>query len=149
MMPAAAVVACALALLGRSQTVAPVHFVATPPRHASPNVEAFVTAGEHTIFLVTSSAAFRDAQADPWTALHHEGCRKIAAILVHEEWHLRHGQDERGAYTVQLTTLQLLGARPETINAVRAAMGTVLSKQADDADRVAVASYRAGGAHSP
>ena len=50
-----AVIACALALLGRSQTIAPVHLVAVPPPHASSNVEAFVTAGERAIYLVTSS----------------------------------------------------------------------------------------------
>jgi len=144
-MPAAAVVACALALLGRSHTVAPVQLVLMPPPHASPNVEAFVTTGEPTIFLITSSVTFRATQtADPWTAAHREGCRQIAAILVHEEWHLRHGSDERGAYMAQLTTLQLLGARPETINSVRHAMGEVLEQQAARRDRITVAAYPGG-----
>ena len=33
---------------------------------------------------------------------------KIASILVHEEWHLRNGADERGAYLAQLTALAAL-----------------------------------------
>ena len=144
MMPAAAVVACALALLGRSHTVAPVQLVPLPPPHASPNVEAFVTAGEQRIFLITSSVTFRATQAaDSWTAAHREGCRQIAAILVHEEWHLRHGSDERGAYMAQLATLQLLGARPETISGVRHAMGEVLEQTARRA-RITVAAYPGG-----
>ena len=32
-----------------------------------------------------------------------------ASLLVHEEWHLRHGADERGAYLAQLTALHALG----------------------------------------
>jgi len=140
MPPAAAVVACALSLLGRAHTIAPVEFVSTPPPHASPNVEAFVTAGENTIFMVTSSAAFREAQADPWTAAYRDGCRKIAGILVHEEWHLQHGADERGAYTAQFTTLQLLGAPSQTINAVRMAMAQQVSR----ADRITVAAHPPG-----
>ena len=125
-----AVIACALALLGRSQTIAPVHLVAVPPPHASSNVEAFVTAGERAIYLVTSSPAFQDVQREPWTSAHDEGCRKMAGILVHEEWHLQHGPDERGAYMAQLTTLQSLGAKPETINAVRSAMALVIESAA-------------------
>jgi hypothetical protein len=33
-------------------------------------------------------------------------------MLLHEEWHLRHGSDERGAYYAQLTGLQQLGSGP-------------------------------------
>jgi hypothetical protein len=38
--------------------------------------------------------------------------RKLASILAHEEWHIRHGSDERGAYEQQLTTLIRLGQQP-------------------------------------
>jgi hypothetical protein len=38
--------------------------------------------------------------------------RKIASVLVHEEWHVRHGSDEAGAYAAQLTTLVALDAGP-------------------------------------
>ena len=34
---------------------------------------------------------------------------KIASIIVHEEWHLRHGPDESGAYHAQLTALAAMG----------------------------------------
>ena len=30
-------------------------------------------------------------------------------MLVHEEWHLRNGADERGAYSAQLTALAAMG----------------------------------------
>jgi hypothetical protein len=38
--------------------------------------------------------------------------RKLASILVHEEWHVRNGPDEEGAYAAQLITLMRLGAGP-------------------------------------
>ena len=40
--------------------------------------------------------------------------RKLASILAHEEWHIRHGSDERGAYQQQLITLIRLGMQPGT-----------------------------------
>ena len=54
----------------------------------------------------------------------------MAGIRYTEEWHLQHGPDERGAYMAQLTTLQSLGAKPETINAVRSAMALVIESAA-------------------
>ena len=38
----------------------------------------------------------------------------IASVLVHEEWHVRHGGDEAGAYAAQQTTLIRLNAGPGT-----------------------------------
>jgi len=46
----------------------------------------------------------------------HQALRKLASILVHEEWHLRHGADERAAYHAQLRELLRLGETPERRN---------------------------------
>jgi hypothetical protein len=126
--PSAAVLVCALELLGRSRATAPVVLIESPPPHASSNVEAFVTRDPDTIYLITTTAAFRDAMADPWGTRRRESCRKVASIIVHEEWHLRFGADERGAYLAQLTALQVLGAESQTIGGVRRAMAAVLNR---------------------
>ena len=124
MLAAAAVVVCALDLLGRSQAIAPIELLASPPPSQSANAEAFITRSPPTIHLITSTAAFRDAQ-DDWQG-RRDACRKIASIIVHEEWHLQHGPDERGAYQAQLTALAAMGADPTIIGSVRRAMFTVL-----------------------
>jgi hypothetical protein len=55
----------------------------------------------------------RDARTLPHTR-DYSALAKIASIIVHEEWHLRHGLDEGGAYDAQLLTLTRigLGTRP-------------------------------------
>jgi hypothetical protein len=71
-----------------------------------------VPIGESRIYLIATSRAFVRAQR----ALHRCGeldaLRKIASVLVHEEWHVRNGSDEEGAYAAQLTTLVSLDAGP-------------------------------------
>jgi hypothetical protein len=129
MSPAAAVIVCALDLLGRSQASAPIVLLATPPVSASANAEAFVTHNPDTIYLITSTAVFQDALRDRWSGAHLDACRKIASIIVHEEWHLRYGPDERGAYLAQLMALQALQASWETIAAVRRSMAAVAHAQ--------------------
>jgi hypothetical protein len=114
MLPAA-VLACALDLLGRSSTAAPVRFIDRPPIEATRGVEAFVERDPPVIYLLTSTETFRQAlHPRPGWSLR-DACRKIASIIVHEEWHLRHGTDEQGAYYAQLTTLAALQAEPQTI----------------------------------
>ena len=124
MLAAAAVVACALNLLGRSQPIAPIKLLSTRPPEASPSAEAFVTRDPPTIYLITSTAAFDDARSE--TANRLDGCRKVASIIVHEEWHLQHGADEQGAYYAQITALSAMGASPVQISDVRRAMFAVL-----------------------
>ena len=129
MLSAAAVLACALDLLGRSAAAAPVRFIDRPPLEASRNVEAFAERDPPVIYLITSTETFRSAQhpRPGWSG--REACRKIASIIVHEEWHLRHGRDEQGAYYAQLTTLAALHAQPITINKVRQAMMEAVARQ--------------------
>lgn len=110
---AAAVIACALALLGKSESTMPrIVLVDVPPVHASAQVEAYVRPSDDTIYVVTSSPLFRFVQnwksdcGDPL------GLKKLASVLVHEEWHIRHGGPEREAYYAQLTALVQLGVHP-------------------------------------
>ncbi|HTM04605.1 MAG TPA: hypothetical protein VL173_13940 [Vicinamibacterales bacterium] len=126
--PSAAVLVCALGLLGRSHANAPIVLLPSPPPHASPNVEAFVQRDRERIYLITSSEVFREA-SNPRSPDRQEACRKIASIIVHEEWHLAHGGGERDAYLAQLTTLQMLGATPETIGSVRKSMMAVTAQE--------------------
>ena len=111
MWSAAAVLVCALDVLGRSlATLPPITLIDVPPRGASEGVEAFVRAGENRIYLVTSSAVYRHAQAARQRCGNRDSVRKIASIIVHEEWHVRHGSDEREAYHAQLVALLAMGA---------------------------------------
>lgn len=130
MAAAMTVVVCALSLLGRSSdSIAPIRFLDHAPSGTSLNVEAFVVHDPDTIYFITSSPAFREA-------MKHQRCddlddvRKIASIIVHEEWHLLHGADERGAYQAQLTSLTMLGANSPMISSVRQSMAAAVRNQA-------------------
>ena len=129
MLSAAAVVVCALDLLGRSHAAAPIRFLPSPPPGASANAEAFIVREPATIYLITSTPAFRDARQGVFSHDSREGCQKIASVIVHEEWHLRHTADERGAYEAQLTALMALGASSRLVTTVRQSMTAVLDKQ--------------------
>jgi hypothetical protein len=129
MLSAAAVVVCALGLLGRSHAAAPIEFVTAPPTRASADAEGFLVRAPLAIVLVTSTEAFRNAAQPAWSSAHDDGCRKIASIIVHEEWHLRHGPDEEDAYAAQITTLTMLGASSMMITSVRRSRDAVLARQ--------------------
>jgi hypothetical protein len=112
MWTAASVLACALSVLGRSESSMPrIELIDIAPPAASVGAEAFVQQSTRTIYLITSSSVFQ-------TALSARGCstsvamRKLASILAHEEWHVRHGPDEKKAYERQLITLIQLGLQP-------------------------------------
>jgi hypothetical protein len=136
MFSAAAVVVCALALLGRSErTMPPIELVEVAP-HLSAGVEAFVREPYRTIYLVTSSPVFQEAQRSREACDSEIAMKKLASILAHEEWHVKHGPDERAAYEAQLTTLLRLGVQPGSglyIGVVRS-MLTVLKKRPDKPD---------------
>jgi hypothetical protein len=115
---------CTLELLGRSpESLPPIKLVDAPIAGASMNVEGYVISGLPVIHLVTSSQAFRQADCFDRVTL-----VKLASIIAHEEWHVRHGGDERGAYEAQLMTLVMLGAGPDTSlhYSVRRSMSLVL-----------------------
>jgi hypothetical protein len=104
----AAVLVCVLAMLGRNEkNTVPVEFVHVRLPHIAENVEAFASRTEGRIYLLTYTPIFRAAQRGELEAL-----KKVASIYVHEEWHVRHGGDERAAYEAQLITLTMLGSGP-------------------------------------
>ena len=130
MVSAAAVVVCALGLLGRSPgSTIPITFMESPPRWASPNAEAFLVRHPDRIVLITSTEAFRNAQRGFGEPSSRDGCRKIASVIVHEEWHLQHGDDEEGAYLAQLTVLSLLNAESAVLTGVRRSMAVAVAAQ--------------------
>lgn len=127
MLTPAAVVVSALSLLGRSpDSVVPIRFVDGPPSGVSKNAEAFITGDMDAIYLITSTDTFRRARRGPHEPGALSAFRKIASMLVHEEWHLRHGPDEEGAYFAQMTALTFLRADPATISSVKKSMLTVI-----------------------
>lgn len=133
MTPAALVVVCALELLGRSaHSLPPIHVLAVPPPGVSAHAQAFVNRREGTINLIASAPAFRVAEAAQHTyrsrglCVERTALKMIASVIVHEEWHLTHGADERGAYLAQLTALTRLGLGPGT----HASVGVTRAMQA-------------------
>ena len=131
MWTAASVLACALSVLGRSEASMPrIEFIDIAPAEVSAGAEAFVRRETGTIYLITSSSVFREARS-------RNGCtpsiaiRKLASILAHEEWHVRNGADEKGAYHHQLITLIQLGLPPGSgvYHAVQISMLRVLDAQ--------------------
>jgi hypothetical protein len=114
MWSAASVLACALSVLGRSESSMPrIDLIEVAPAEISVGAEAFVRSGIPTINLITSSSAFQAAlsRGDCTESIE---MRKLASILAHEEWHVRHGPDEKAAYEHQLITLIRLGLTPGT-----------------------------------
>jgi hypothetical protein len=113
MWSAAAVLVCALDLMGRSaRSLPPIELLASAPPEATLHVEGFVRPESNTIYLITSSDVFRTAQRSPHRCGARQALKKLASIIVHEEWHVRHGADEEGAYAAQLTELARLGVTP-------------------------------------
>src|SRR5688572_28913567 len=109
MWTAEVVLGCVLAMLGRSaSTLPPIQLVAVRP--GNPLAEAFVDTGRVAIYVVTSSEVFRRAQGASDKCGEVGAVRKLASIIVHEEWHVRHGADQAAAYQAQLMTLRVLGA---------------------------------------
>jgi hypothetical protein len=112
---AASVLACALSVLGRSEaSMPPIELIDMAPPDVSSNAEAFVRRDTGTIYLITSSAVFKNAATVRDQCGYSDAMRKLASILAHEEWHVRHGPDEKAAYEQQLITLIRLGVGPGT-----------------------------------
>jgi hypothetical protein len=139
MSSAAAIITCALALLGRSErSMPPITLVEAPPKHASVQTEAFVSLPDPHIYVITSSPTFRDAMQSRSVCSESAPLKKLASILIHEEWHILHGRDESGAYYAQLTTLIRLGVPPDNMvyRGVQRSMLAVLKKKNQKPDLV-------------
>jgi len=104
------VIACALGLIPRPlATMPPIELIERRPAEVSPQAEAYVLPDNEVIYLLASTVALREAREAFPACSNREPLVKLASILAHELWHLRHGPDERGAYQAQLTTLLWLG----------------------------------------
>ena len=111
MWTAASVLACALSVLGRGQATMPrIELIDVAPSYVSGGAEAFVQ--RDTIYLITSSSAFQTALESRVGCTTSWAMQKLASILAHEAWHVRHGPDEKSAYEHQLITLIQLGVQP-------------------------------------
>jgi hypothetical protein len=100
-------------LLNRSaHSFPPIELVTTRPVDVSTNADGYVRSGEARIYVVAVTAAFSRARGAAYKCGDLPAIRKIASVLIHEEWHVRHGSDETGAYLAQLTTLASLDAGP-------------------------------------
>jgi hypothetical protein len=111
MWTAASVLACALSVLGRSpSSMPPIELIEIAPPYVSVGAEAFVR--DRTIYLITSSQVFEYALTSRRHCSTSAEMIKLASVLAHEEWHVRHGPDEKSAYEHQLVTLIRLGATP-------------------------------------
>lgn len=130
MWTAASVLACALSVLGRTEASMPrIELIDIAPPGVSARAEAFVLRDTRTIYIITSSAVFQDAvKGDRYQCGYSVAVRKLASILAHEEWHVRHGPDEKSAYEQQLITLIRLGVGPGTgiYHSVQTSMNKVL-----------------------
>ena len=143
MWSAAAVLVCALDLLGRSAgSFPPIAFVDVRPPDVSPRAEGFVRAGEETIHLLTSADAFQRSRRVGDKCGDLNASRKVASVLVHEEWHVRNGPDERGAYYAQLMALRTMSAGPgnpvyaQVYRAMRQTVGARPREVMASADRI-------------
>jgi hypothetical protein len=136
------VLVCALSALGRApSSFPPIELVDTRPPGVSPHAEGFVRAGERRIYLLTSSPVFRSAQVSDVRCGDFRAVRKIASVLIHEEFHLERPGDEAGAYAAQLTALGAMGigATHPLSQGVRRSMLKVL--EANRPDRLLLARH--------
>jgi hypothetical protein len=90
----------------------PIVLIAELPGMVSPDAQAWTVYDEQgtgdRIFVYTGSRTFRCASA---SRQDQDQCLlRLASIIVHEAWHLRHGRDEAGAYEAQLAFLRLTEA---------------------------------------
>jgi hypothetical protein len=128
-------IVCALNLLGRSaDSFPPIRILDERPMTASADAEAFADPRDRTINLIVVApavAAAREAAASQPRCGKWRAFALLASILIHEEWHLLNGPDERPAYQAQLTTLHALGLNPESreYHRVKRAMAVALQRE--------------------
>ena len=113
----------AIRLLGWSRADTPqIVLVTNKPREVSAMAEAWVRFTDTgravpIIYVWSGNEMFRDAVSGNYQAL-----VRLAGVLVHERWHVRHGRDHVGAYNAQLSMMQYLGANSMHMADVRKAL---------------------------
>src|SRR5262245_16457587 len=129
------VVTEAIMLLGWSgDEVPPIVMVDRKPSDAAETVEAWVRFNDDgsampVIYVRTDTDVYREAARHNYQAL-----VRLAGILAHERWHLRHGRDEVGAYTAQLSAMEYLHANSAHLAGVRQALRRV-TQQAGNSEK--------------
>jgi len=109
------VLVCALALLARGAgSLPPIVLLESRPPEVSMHAEGFVRHGDPRIYLLTGTASFERARRATGRCGALQALRKIASVVIHEEWHVRYPGDEPGAYAAQLMALTEVGAGPGT-----------------------------------
>jgi len=94
------------------------------PPDATPTAEAWVRyngdgSAVPIVYVATDSNVYRNAPKD------YQSLVKLAGILAHERWHLRHGPDEVAAYDTQLSTMTYLHASSANLAEVRRSLNWV------------------------
>ena len=113
MWTAETVLVCALALLVRGTDDLPaIVLLNSRPPEVSKHAEGFVRHGDPHIYLLTDTVSFAHARRAVYRCGAVQSLRKIASVVVHEAWHVRHPGDESGAYVAQLSALNQMGAGP-------------------------------------
>ena len=133
MMTAAAVMTCALSLLGsRTPGLAPIELLTARPADVTPYAVAFIRRNPDRIYVLTTSGVFQSARRRTGAGCDTTPFRIIASAVVHEDTHLRYGSGERAAYEAQLAALMNLGSGPESdaFKMVLRAMNAVLAAEA-------------------
>jgi hypothetical protein len=115
MWTAAAALVCALGVLNRSEASLPrIEILDEAPAFVSMGAEAFVQRNPDVIYIIASSTVVREAATARGECGDPLAVKKLASILIHEEAHLRYGDDEARAYQRQLIALVQLGLGPES-----------------------------------
>ena len=117
----------AMRLAGFQEVKLPVSLVSRVPTGASSGIEGWIatdSTGRVRIFIYTGSETFQCASALP---PRRQCLLKLASIIVHEAWHLRHGAGEAEAYAEQLAFLSIHGASALQIAGVHRARAHVLA----------------------
>jgi hypothetical protein len=110
----------AVRLLGWSGADIPhIELVTNKPRDVSSIAEAWVRFTDEgqalpTIYVWTGSEMYREATRGDYQAR-----VRLAGVLTHERWHVRHGRDHVGAYIAQLSIMEYLGANSLRLMEVR------------------------------
>ena len=119
-----------LSLAALDKTHLPVALTSVLPPGASPTAEGWTVYGSdgrgERIFLYTGSDMFRCAL---WPRSMRQCLLRVASVLVHEDWHCRHGRSESGAYEAQIAFLLRRGAAIEHVKAVRMARDRVIASE--------------------
>ena len=116
-------VAEAVTLLGwYGDDVPRIELVAVKPPDASATAEAWVRFNSDgsavpIIYVAIDSNVYRDA-----ATMNYQALVKLAGILAHERWHMRHGRDEVGAYNAELLAMEHLHANSLHLLEVRRAL---------------------------